>query len=238
MVLAGVDGCKAGWAVVLYDGNRFDFHVYSTIRDLVKEYSNITRILIDIPIGLGSQKSGFRDIEQLLRKELPGRSSTIFNPPCREVLTITDYHKANRVNRMICDKGLSIQAFNITPKIRQIDSYLHSRGSGPELVESHPEICFRYLNSSKSVLLTKKSTNEGYLERLEIMEDYVKGSSALLEKWSRATKKSRVKKDDIVDAFCLCVANLQGANNLKYLVGNLKRDDLGIEIKVGYADPG
>ena len=129
-------------------------------------------VAVDMPIGLPdlSQKGG-RGPEALVRPLLGNRQSSVFAIPSRAALyahtdgftTIEAWYAAHRqaseVAKATSDppRGVSIQAFGIFAKIREIDAVLIAR---PELrrrvFESHPEVAFCRLNDDQAMRLPKK----------------------------------------------------------------------------------
>ena len=125
-----------------------------------------------MPIGLPDfpQKGG-RGPEALVRPLLANRQSSVFSIPSRAALyadtsdftTIEAWYDAHRraseVAKATSDppRGVSIQAFGIFAKIREIDALLIAR---PELrrcvFESHPEVAFCRLNGDQAMSLPKK----------------------------------------------------------------------------------
>ncbi|KAA3632584.1 MAG: DUF429 domain-containing protein [Bacteroidetes bacterium] len=236
MVLAGIDGCKKGWLMVKHEQGKYNYGVYENIDDLATDNPDLKRSFIDIPIGLSS-KGFMRTIDGVIRKELPGRSSTVFNPPCREALQFENYEQAKKENIRIEGKGISKQAFFISTKIKEVDDFLLQNNLEFEVFESHPELCFKYLNPAKEVLLTRKSTSEGAEERMAILKQYDRNILSLYQQILDNTKRSNVKKDDILDAICLCIANrLSEKNNYSLLKDKNSVDLSGIEIKIAFHD--
>jgi len=154
MIVAGIDGCKKGWIMIKSSNGNYSFGVYTNIFDLAADNEDLDRILIDIPIGLSSKKIK-RTVERNLRIELKNRSSTVFNPPCRKAVYEYDYNLARLINIKIEGKSLSIQSLAISNKIRELDILLAAKHK-VEILESHPELCFKYLNEGKT-LLSRKS---------------------------------------------------------------------------------
>jgi predicted RNase H-like nuclease len=58
------------------------------------------------------------------RRILKARKSSIFPVPCREAVYMESYEKACEVNEKLTGKRISKQAWNIIPKIRDVDSFL------------------------------------------------------------------------------------------------------------------
>ena len=237
MIIAGVDGCKLGWIIVKYDEQNYSFGLYSTIEELYEDNQDLQRVLIDIPIGLASS-SHKRTIEKQMRIALSSRSSTVFNPPCRRAVYLDDYEKAKVVNLEVEMRSISIQAFNISKKIREMDEFLIKNQPQTEWIESHPELCFKSLNIGQ-VVLSNKKTEDGRAERLKILSKYEASVFDTYNLILTQTKRKDVKQDDIVDALCLCIVNkLCLKNGVDFLVDEHQRDELGIKIRIGlYENP-
>ncbi len=230
-IYAGVDACKAGWMMVKSVEETYAFGLWEGIEDMVGQNADIQRFLIDIPIGLGSA-SHPRTIDQKLRRELGKRSSTVFNAPVRKAVYAENYAEAKAKNLSVEGKSISIQSFNICPKIKETDEFL-LQNDDIEMIESHPELCFKYLNDGK-VVLSKKSTPEGAKERLAILRKYDATIPKLFEKILSETKRKQAKKDDILDAICLCLVNRLAAEKLNFLADENFTDEKEIEMKIAY----
>ncbi|MER8405057.1 DUF429 domain-containing protein [Mesorhizobium sp. M0185] len=173
VVLVGVDGCKAGWIAVRRDpGAAPSTAVFPSFAALLDRLPADSLVAVDMPIGLPdfSQRGG-RGPEALVRPLLGARQSSVFATPSRaalyaeiEAFTTVDawyaaHRKASEVAKTTSDppRGVSIQAFGIFAKIREIDSLLIAR---PELrsrvFESHPEVAFCKLNGDRAMRLPKK----------------------------------------------------------------------------------
>lgn len=138
--------------------NQWVWGCYNRIDDVVAEYADVDRILIDIPIGLSS-KNFSRTVDAEARKYLTKRKSSIFSPPCRKAVYATDYKTALAINKEVTGKGISIQAYNISPKIKEIDIWLDSKPKHIEVFEAHPELCFKSLNENKDLESSKHEQN-------------------------------------------------------------------------------
>jgi predicted RNase H-like nuclease len=173
VTVAGADGCKAGWvAVIQRRGCAPVVSVFSSFADLVASLPGDATIAVDMPIGLPElSRKGGRGPEAAVRAFLGARQSSVFSIPSRAALyadteefsTVERWYaahrKANAVARTTSDppRGVSIQAFGIFSKIREIDGLLRER---PELrsriFESHPEVAFCGLNGGQPMSLPKK----------------------------------------------------------------------------------
>ena len=170
-----------------------------------------------------------------MRGELNGRASTVFNAPTRDAVYSLDYDSAKLANLSVEGKSLSKQSFCITPKIKEVDQFV-SLNSDLEVIEGHPEVCFKFLNESK-IVQSKKSSKVGIEERLSILENYNQKAPDLYRKILAQTLRKNVQRDDIVDAICLAVTLELASDGLSYLTDENPRDEKGINIKIGYVDP-
>ena len=171
--VAGVDGCKAGWVAVVRRGERsLDVAVHQRFAQVIDALDPHTVLAVDMPIGLPERVGhGGRGPEQLVRTKLGARQSSVFSIPSRAaVFAETDpftsveawyaaHRRASVVARSTSEppRAISIQAFGIFPKIRELDETLRGR---PELrdrvIESHPEAAFWRLNGERAMQTPKK----------------------------------------------------------------------------------
>lgn len=228
----GIDGCKFGWiAVEIMDEANFNFNLVKNI-SAIEKWEN-AQVLIDIPIGLGD-KFIERNVDYEAKKLLsPYKKSSIFMPPCRDAVYAENYEKAKSINQKITGKSISIQAWNICNKIKEIDQFLISTPQKrPYLQEAHPEICFTILNGGKS-FSSKKSTPIGQTERLELLKLNFKNAEHIYNKVIDSTLRKDVKKDDILDAMVLAIAAFKTKNKKATLLQNTpKEDSKGIRISL------
>jgi len=171
--IAGVDGCRKGWiAVTLAPGGAPSAGVFPTFAALIAVLPDDATIAVDMPIGLPdfTQKGG-RGPEVLVRRFLGERQSSVFSIPSRAALhafaepftTLGRWYEGHRLAseaaRATSDppRGVSIQAFGIFAKIREIDALLIARPALRErVIESHPEVAFWRLNGEQAMRLPKK----------------------------------------------------------------------------------
>lgn len=123
-----IDGCQKGWISISINSQmKWEIETFSSINKLWNKYFNAKLILINIPIGLRDKGETPRLCDIAARKLLTRkRSSRIFLPPCRSVLSIDSYSLANEINRKLTGKGLSKQTWNITCKIKDVDNLLRN----------------------------------------------------------------------------------------------------------------
>jgi len=208
----GIDGCRAGWfCVVLDERDNWSCRVVPDAAVLGELVAAADSALIDIPIGLpGSGPDGRlcdREARQLLGR---GRASSVFSAPARSTLAAATYPQALDLNRQASGRGLSKQAWNIVPKIREIDTLLHNnRALRGVLRESHPELCFWALNGREAMHFNKKA-REGQQERLRVLAHVFPPCQALFEQACTGFLRRQVARDDIIDAMVCAVTARYG----------------------------
>ena len=171
-VQAGVDGCKAGWIAVLEEDRSLRARVFQRFADIVDSLPPNAVIAVDMPIGLPDRVGhGGRGPEGLIRPLLGQRQSSVFSIPSRSAVyaepgpfadakEFRDAHsRASAIARLTSDpaRAISIQAFGLFPKIREIDVLMIERQELRErVIESHPELAFWRLNGERAMALPKK----------------------------------------------------------------------------------
>lgn len=206
--VAGVDGCRAGWVVVLRDrvaGTHFarvvpDFHAVLTLPEAPAV------IAVDVPIGLlDMARTGGRECEGLARQLLRTRASSVFSAPTRAALAAFraggGYRTVSAANRggVATAPGLSQQTFGILPKIDEVDGAVSSASQGG-VCEVHPELCFAAANAGTPMTHSKK-TKAGRSERVMLLGGL--GFVAPLQLLGAKLSKG-VKSDDLLDACIAC----------------------------------
>lgn len=239
MKVLGIDGCKAGWCVVSLVDGVYNLELLSNFSE-IKKYHNPDVVLVDMPIGLGSQDMP-RDLDDLARKRLPSkRHASIFIPPIREAIEAENYQAAKEINQKITGKKISIQSWNITKKIWEVDQFLLSNPEWQKRIhEAHPELSFNQLNMGKDLIYNKKSAhNQGIQERIEILSRFEKKAPSIITAFKNKYPSKQIQNDDIVDAFCLAItAKLGFLHCFQKIVGNYECDANGIEMSLYYYNP-
>jgi len=237
MAVAGIDGCRGGWFAIKGNTGNWSFQFASEIANCF-ENSVAKCIFIDIPIGLSS--TGFnREVDAYARKELsPHKTSSIFTPPVREALWAKDYTHALEANRAITGKGISIQSWNISPKIIEVEELLLSDLKLKNLTyEAHPEICFKYLNQGEVIVASKKSP-EGRRERYRLLERLDSTLVKVVDHAMKTTQRKSVAQDDILDAAVLALCASYASGDSVHLVGNYcEIDEAGLPVRIGFGVP-
>lgn len=163
----GIDACVAGWVgVLLSPDGRVTVHVSAAIDTLVqhvRESADPAVVAIDIPIGLPD--SGGREADALVRKALPGRTSSVFSTLTRTAYQADTYAEGREANLEATAgaSSASAQAWALGPKILQVDAWVRS-APGAAVIEVHPELCFARM-VGEPVLVAKKTPEGAALRR-------------------------------------------------------------------------
>jgi predicted RNase H-like nuclease len=207
---AGIDGCKGGWIAVWRNVDSAPQRLIKAgLSEILSELPPETLIAIDMPIGLPDRVgTGGRGAEQAARQMLAKRRSSIFTIASRTAVYAGDemdlrqdaYQRTNEIALETSDppRKISIQAFGIFPKIREVDQILRASPSlSQRIFEAHPELAFRALNGGAE-MQRPKSTADGLVERRTVL------ASAGLSKDFLEVKPSKdAKTDDFLDACAL-----------------------------------
>lgn len=234
MKTAGIDGCKAGWILITFDNNDPGYEVLRSDEDLKDAFHRFDRIFIDMPIGL-EDEIYTRECDALLRKKLgPEYASSVFSPPIRPALHAPSYVEANMQSYEFTEKKLTVQAWNITPKIKVVDRFLTEEPELQDVVfESHPELLFMNLNGG--MIFQKKSTKKGLRHRLSLVSDREEIAKDFFRDIKEDFRRNEVEEDDIVDAMALALgAKLSKEKGLKTLPENPEKDSNGLVKAIYY----
>lgn len=165
MEVLGVDGCRAGWVGVRWDGEAVArVGVAATIGGLLETVGPVGLVAIDIPLVLPTDVP--RAAEREARRRLPGRASSVFNSPAASAVDATDYAEANRLNREALGLGLSRQSFGLFPAIRDVRDWL-ATAPDVDVREVHPESSFAALAGEP--LAERKKTPAGAALRRSLL---------------------------------------------------------------------
>ena len=171
-LVAGADGCHVGWICVTALADALgrlslrSVEVIPSFEALVALTQDCGALAVDIPIGLSADGARQADFEA--RRRIGPRRSSVFPAPARLLLAAISYSEANAMSWSALGKGLSAQAFNILPKIREADAAM-TPAMQSRVVESHPEVSFWAL-AGEQPLLHPKRGREGAEERLRLLE--------------------------------------------------------------------
>lgn len=211
-LIAGIDGCPSGWiaAIAKPDGTDLSIALFHDISSFWECHGDkLMSVLIDMPIGLATAHQPTREFDEQARSILKGRlASRIFTPPIREAISCTNYTEACTISSKLIGKAFSKQAWNITPKIRELDAFLNINTKAHSVIkEGHPELAFAKLNDGHPVLPSKK-TESGREQRLQLLQMVIPNAREYYAHALQNHLRRDVARDDIIDAFSLLAVML------------------------------
>lgn len=226
--VSGVDGCRFGWLAVdvLFQGGRILEKKVRLERDLdgvVNGGPAPEMVALDIPIGLLEEREpGGRICDRLTRKELGRpRGSSVFSPPVRPLLQKETWEEVR-------GKGLSLQAFHIMGKIRDVDTWMNPARQ-ERVIEGHPELVFARLNGAPMTHNKKRSA--GRKERMTVLEKIFPDIATWAMEKHFARKDAA--RDDLLDACVLAeLARARLQDRAQCLPPNRPCDQQGLEMVI------
>ena len=81
----GADGCRGGWITAVLDHGELHLERYQSVEEVTAAWPEFDAFLIDMVIGLRSNAAQLRP-DDLAKKELGPRASTVFPVPCRQAV--------------------------------------------------------------------------------------------------------------------------------------------------------
>jgi predicted RNase H-like nuclease len=176
----GVDGCPGGWIGALVTGSSVEWLLLPDAAAVLAV--DAAAVGIDMPIGRPAV--GPRACDVAARRLLGPRRSSVFPAPVRAVLAASSYAEARTLSLAASGRSLSVQAWNLVDRIRDLDAALtdHTR-----VVEVHPEVVFARLAGP----LPSKKTPSGQHLRAQALHQW-------LDDWPPVPRPART--DDALDA--------------------------------------
>ncbi len=231
--VAGVDGCRSGWLYAAWLPGADDILVgiEVTFAALLKRLPSATQWAVDMPIGL--PEKGPRACDQAARAYLGHpRGTSIFPAPVRASLAATSFEEAQRLHRE-ADEGrsLTLQAFHLLPKIRELDTALRSNPSlQARCVETHPELCFAGL-TGEPIHQAKRSA-EGRAVRAAALERMFPG--ALDSAREQLTGQTGYARDDLLDALAALwsAGRVARGEAMRFPAHDTPRDEEGLAMVI------
>jgi predicted RNase H-like nuclease len=201
----GLDGCLSGWVLAaLDDGGGLDVSVVTCFGDALARVvdGDLATLTVDMPIGL--PEDGRRAADRDARARLGSRRSTLFPTPCRATLHATAYDEALALSRQTTGAGLSVQAFHLLPRMREVDHVMR-----PDLqdrvVECHPELAFAAL--SGAALVSSKHTPDGIAARIALLDGALRSLGGDARRAASAVEQPPrgARADDVADAIAIAL---------------------------------
>ena len=207
--VAGVDGCRAGWMVVLRDAAG---SVAPAVR-IVPAFADVLTlpeapriVAIDMPIGLPDRVGiGGRAPDIEARKVLGARQSSVFAVPSRAAVMAGDYRDACAIALATSapPRKIAKQTWHLFPRIREIDALMTADLQG-RVYECHPEVAFWAMNGERPLDQPKKVKSRGHQPGLDQRRGLLSAAGfeqAFLA--ARHAPASVAGADDFLDA-CAC----------------------------------
>jgi predicted RNase H-like nuclease len=193
---AGVDGCRAGWVVGRLEASgAATLELHRSVESVLA--SGPARLLIDMPIGLFcTGRVRPRACDREARARLGARRASVFAPPVRDMLDVGEHAPLGA-------RGLSIQAFHLRTRIREIDRLIDPKLQ-ERVAEGHPELAFARLNGAP--LSVAKRSREGRRARREVLRTVIGEVDRVVDSMLAATLRRDLAEDDMLDALVLAVA--------------------------------
>ena len=235
-LVAGVDGCRAGWVVVLGRGGDASLQVVPRFSEVLRVAREARVIGVDMPIGfLDRAEPGGRECDRRARRLLGApRACSVFSPPVRAALRQSTYVAALAANRASSARalGLSRQCFNLFLKMREVDVALRrsAGGAAARVREIHPELAFRALAGAPAGLTAAKSCALGRARRAALLRAVYPGVGRAV-----AARPRGAAVDDVLDAFAVCWSAARIARGAAVrLPPRPPRDARGLPMEIWY----
>jgi predicted RNase H-like nuclease len=206
--VAGVDGCRGGWIVVLRrldDPGSARAQFVPWFEDVLSLDPTLEVIGVDMPIGLPPTSGiGGRSADVQARANLGPRQSAVFAVPSRSAVMCEDYAAACAAALATSDppRKVSKQCFHLFPKIREIDE-LMSPQLQARVYETHPELAFWALNGQTPLTEAKKVKSRPHAPGLALRRTLLASvgyAPTFLETAHTSFRPSAVAPDDLLDA--------------------------------------
>lgn len=208
-LVIGIDGCKSGWFTVWQNQDEtIETAIFKSLNNLKDFFigSNQLIIGIDMPVILSEVMP--READQLARKLLSKKASSVFTAPTPEMLDQPNYEKASLISKRLIGKSMSLQSWYLFPKIRDVQTVIHCENI--KLFEIHPEVSFRAMNNEKVILESKKS-NEGFEIRKSLLDKHFLNFNFDIIR--NKYQKKDVMDNDILDALVVLWSAKRIVNN-------------------------
>jgi predicted RNase H-like nuclease len=219
VTVIGLDGYRGGWVAVYLENSRqrFDYGALDRLLDVPYK-----RAMIDIPVGLPAR--GYRGCD-VAAKAMVGSSA--FLGARWNLWKFKAYEHANAHYWNDNDTGISVQLWNLTDKLREINVAM-TPALQRRLQESHPELVFWRLNGGQ--MLPSKKTPEGRWRRIELLKEQ---GIERIEEWLGQRRGTGIGHDDLIDA-CACAIAARDRHESHRLPIGVPVTKQGIRMEIWY----
>ena len=219
MILAGVDGCKAGWVAVIEDGGERRVEIFPGFAAVLRAADLIA---IDVPIGLTARTPRLAD--RAARERLGARACCVFSAPYRAMLAARSYRDACAIRRDIDGRSCTRQAFGIFARIAEVDARMTPRLQR-RVFEGHREISFALMNGGPALAERKKSA-AGVAARARLLARHFREVESIARLPGAGT-------DDVLDAYALLWTARRAANGKSIRIPpGIERDERGLRAEI------
>jgi len=234
-LFVGAVWCSGPWLAVVFDGTTFDHAaVFDGIGDVWVRYEErVTRVLVDVPVGLVERGDERRQCDALARDVLGPRREAVFDPPAREATRKRRFPAASRTHERKTGRELSRRAFEASEAIAAVDELLQELPEARDVVgEAHPEVCFRAIAGRP--LDYPRDVAAGYAERLRTLAEYDPDGPVTVQNVAESTAGAAVAVPDVLDAVVLAYTARPGPGTLRSLPREPPRDATGLPMCLWY----
>jgi predicted RNase H-like nuclease len=240
-IVAGADGCPAGWITVYHPRGRPDaaaWRIFPTFEELLAFAETFEAVAVDMPIGLPDvATTGGREADRLARSVLGARQSSVFAVPARATIACTDYAHACATNLLNSDppRKVAKQMFYLFAKIREIDERM-TPTLQQRVVECHPEVAFWALNGEQALAEPKKVKSRPFPAGLDLRRDLLSRVGYAVDFLAGPDcPRSRAAPDDLLDACATAwSANRLALGAAARFPDNPPRDSRGLRMEIVY----
>jgi predicted RNase H-like nuclease len=176
-------------------------------------------VAVDMPMGLVD--AGVRACDVAARRALGPRRSSVFPAPARPLLACAGYADALAAGRALDGRGLSRQAWNLAPRIAEVDAVL-SPSLQARIIEASPELSFATMAGAP--LAAAKRTSNGAATRRGLVARHVGRLPVPVPRGARP--------DDVLDAAALVWTARRVAAGTALTLGDGGRDGKGLAMVV------
>lgn len=208
----GVDACRGGWILaILSETQPIQLQFDSSLAKLLARIPGEHSILIDMILYRSDDPSP-RKFDRQAKAQLGKWHSRVFPAPPQESLEAKSYAEASARSDQLTGKKLTVQCYNLFPKMREAHTWNHSQRknrfkNAHRLIEYHPEIAFMHLHEEQPLAASKK-TPEGRSLRRQCLENFF---GHIPDEPVHPFRQKPWVEDDLLDALALAAAAQTGA---------------------------
>jgi predicted RNase H-like nuclease len=145
------------------------------------------------------------------------------------------YEEACEINKKVLEKKISLQAYHISKKIKEIDDFLLANLQARQKIrETHPEICFWALAGGKAMRFPKKKKH-GFKERLDLLKKVFTPAESIVASAMKKFLRKHVAKDDILDSIAASLVAYSRVSSLETVPQIPNKDAKGLPMEIVFS---